>query len=70
MAGQGEEMTESCQPISPGARSDLPAGLAALARQGVLTPGAANDAGLYRMLPPVATGRLASWLLDEERGER
>lgn len=47
-----------------------PAGLVDLAKRGLVTIGAPNDAALYPKLPPVLPpGRLAR-LLDEERGPR
>ena len=59
--------------IPPGQRIDemsAPSVLVALARKGLLTLGAANEAAIYPKLPPILKPRRAADLLDEERGTR
>ena len=67
---RGEVVAELVQ---PGHRADEREGtsaLVALARRGVITLGAPNDASMYPLLPPVLARRRAADLLDEERGAR
>jgi prevent-host-death family protein len=76
-SGEGVLVTDRGEVVAelvpPGQRSDergIPSGLAALARRGQLTLGAANGAALYPKLPRLLKRRRVAALLDEERGTR
>lgn len=67
---RGEVVAEIRQPSSSRVEETLPPSLAALARRGLLTPGAPSDGAPYpRFDRPGRTG-LSERLLDEERGRR
>ena len=67
---RGEVVAELGPPGRPAEERALPAGLAALARKGLLTPGAPNEPGLYPALPRLTRKLRSDALLDEERGPR
>lgn len=67
---RGQVVAELRQPTPPGAAGDVPPSLAALARRGALTLGAAGTLDLYPSLAPLAPAGTAARLLAEERGER
>jgi prevent-host-death family protein len=70
---RGEVVAELTPPGQKSLDSGMPAGLAALARRGLVTPGSGSkdDAGVYRPLPRRKRGKLgAAELLDQERGSR
>jgi antitoxin (DNA-binding transcriptional repressor) of toxin-antitoxin stability system len=67
---RGQVVAELRPPTPPGAAPELHPGLAALARRGALTLGAAHEPGLYPGMRPLAPAGLAARLLAEERGER
>lgn len=68
---RGEVVAEISPPGQRTIDASVPAGLAALARQGLVTLGGQADIGLYAPLPrPRRLKRRAAQLLDDERGER
>ena len=67
---RGEIVAELIPPGPRVGEPGVPSALAALARRGELTLGVANDAALYRKLPPLLKRHRAATLLDEERGGR
>jgi antitoxin (DNA-binding transcriptional repressor) of toxin-antitoxin stability system len=75
-AGEGVLVTDRGEvvaelgPPSQGVESSLPPALLALARRGLLTPGAPGDAALYPALPRARRRRTSAQLLDDERGAR
>ncbi|GBD31649.1 Antitoxin VapB46 [bacterium HR33] len=68
---RGEVVAELGPPGRGGIDAAVPAGLAALARRGLVTLAAPGDAKLYPPLPRRRRRRYrAAQLLDEERGDR
>lgn len=67
---RGEVVAEIHRPGEQPADGDLPPGIAALVREGVLTPPRRGREATYRSLPPLAPGIDVLKLLDEERGDR
>jgi prevent-host-death family protein len=68
---RGEIIAELTPPGRGSSDPSVPAGVLALARRGLATPGSAADASLYRPLPRKGRRKLTSaQLLDEERGSR
>src|SRR5688500_7321345 len=68
---RGEVIAEITSPGHASADRSIPAGLAALARQGLVTLGADPDADVYVPLPRTRRRkRTAAQLLDDERGGR
>jgi antitoxin (DNA-binding transcriptional repressor) of toxin-antitoxin stability system len=68
---RGEVIAELSPPGQGKADTSLPAGVRALARRGLVLPGAPADPGLYKALPRSRRARRRSAeLLDEERGPR
>jgi antitoxin (DNA-binding transcriptional repressor) of toxin-antitoxin stability system len=68
---RGEVIAEINAPGEVRTDRSVPPGLAALARQDLVTLGAAAEAGIYVPLPrPRRRKRTAAQLLDAERGER
>jgi antitoxin (DNA-binding transcriptional repressor) of toxin-antitoxin stability system len=66
---RGEIVAELRPPRRPEERRALHPGIAALARRGVLTPGAPGASGLYPRLSPLLPAGSALDLLAAERGE-
>jgi prevent-host-death family protein len=64
------EVVAELTPPGQGVESSLPPAVLALARRGLLTPGAPGDASLYPPLPRRRRRRTAAQLLDDERGVR
>ena len=67
---RGEVVAELVPPGHGMGERGVPAGLALLARRGLVTLGAPNDPSLYPELPPVLKRYTSKQLLDEERGSR
>jgi antitoxin (DNA-binding transcriptional repressor) of toxin-antitoxin stability system len=67
---RGEVVAELIVPGLARSGSAASAPLVELARRGQVTLGAANSPAVYPPLAPLAASRLASGLLDEERGSR
>lgn len=68
---RGEVVAEFSPPGRGLTDTSVPAGLAVLARRGLLTLGSPGDAALYLALPRIhRRRRSAAELLDEERGSR
>jgi len=67
---RGEVVAELSAPGEAGAEPQGSTLLAALARKGLMTLGAANSAAIYPSLPPLLRSARASEFLDEERGSR
>ena len=67
---RGEAVAEICPLGYSPLPKDLPYGLVEMFKKGRLTLGAPNDKDAYPVLPPALSGRSASRLLDEERGDR
>ncbi len=67
---RGEVVAEIRHPASRRSDEAIDESLAALARRGLLTPGAPNDPSAYRQFEGPARAGLAARLLDEERGGR
>jgi prevent-host-death family protein len=68
---RGEIVAALTPPNHGLADPNVPAGLVALARRGLVTLGVQGDANLYPALPRTrARRRTAGQLLDEERGSR
>jgi antitoxin (DNA-binding transcriptional repressor) of toxin-antitoxin stability system len=68
---RGEVVAEITAPGQRVPESSVPAGLATLARRGIVTLGSGGDGDVYRPLPRRRRGRRsAAELLDEERGAR
>jgi prevent-host-death family protein len=68
---RGEVVAELTPPGQGRADSDVPAGLLALAKRGLVTLGAPGAASLYRAFPRRRKRKMtAAQLLDEERGSR
>ena len=67
---RGEVVAELGPPGQAAAAEDVPPGLAALAKRGLVTLGGPNDPSLYRDLPRVRLRGSSAELLDAERGER
>jgi antitoxin (DNA-binding transcriptional repressor) of toxin-antitoxin stability system len=67
---RGEVVAEIRPPAASGGDVTIDDSLAALARRGLLTPGAPNDPSVYRRFDRPARSGLAGRLLDEERGAR
>lgn len=67
---RGEVVAELAPPGQATVDTRIPTGLVALARKGLLTPGALNDSKLYPVLPRLLSQDRAAQLLDEERGTR
>jgi|SRR5579863_6335788 len=65
---RGEVVAELNPPGPQATEHAVPAGLVALVRKGLLTPGIPNDPGVYPALPRLLRRRRAAELLDEERG--
>jgi len=66
---RGEVVAELRQPGANGERTDLPAGLVELARQGFATlPEPRPHGRKYPRLPRIAEDGTAQRLLDEDRG--
>lgn len=70
ITGHGDVVAELVPPGQAAGESPLPAGLVALARRGLLTPGGQNASSLYPALPRLLGRRRLTQLLDEERGSR
>ena len=70
VTNRGEVVAELNPPGQSGAELGIPSGLAALARDGLVTVGAANDAELYPALPNLLPQGRSAQLLDTERGDR
>jgi prevent-host-death family protein len=64
------EVVAELTPPGHGVETTLPPAVLALARRGLLTPGAPGDAALYPPLPRARRRRSAAQLLDDERGGR
>ena len=65
------EVVAELSPSGPStAEQAIPAGLAALARKGLLTPGSPNEPGVYPSLPRLTRKLRSRDLLDEVRGPR
>ena len=68
---RGEVIAEITAPGQASADRSVPAGLAALARRGLVTLGVAPEAEVYVPLPRRrARKRTAAQLLNDERGDR
>jgi len=67
---RGEVVAELAPPGHAVAEGTMPPGLAALARQGLVTLGAANNPDVYPALSRALSPGRAAQLLDEERGGR
>ncbi len=67
---RGEVVAELRPPAGTGGDVTIDESVAALARRGLLTPGAPNDPSAYRRFERPARSGLATRLLDEERGGR
>lgn len=67
---RGEVVAEIRHPATSGINETINDSLAALARRGLLTPGAPNDPSAYRRFDGPGRAGLAARLLDEERGGR
>ncbi|MEO8315543.1 MAG: type II toxin-antitoxin system prevent-host-death family antitoxin [Pseudomonadota bacterium] len=68
---RGNVIAEIAPPGYGKSDPSIPAGIAALARRGLMTVGAAGGQPLYRTLPRLLRGKVsARQLLDEERGSR
>jgi prevent-host-death family protein len=65
---RGEVVAELLPPGQSGHSPEVPSVLVALARNGQLTLGAANQAELYPKLSPLLPEGRAQQLLDQERG--
>ena len=67
---RGEVVAEIGPPGSRSTRTDVPAGLQALARRGLATIGLPNNQAVYRRFRRVLEPGQLSALLDDERGDR
>jgi antitoxin (DNA-binding transcriptional repressor) of toxin-antitoxin stability system len=67
---RGEVVAELAPPGRSAGDAAIPAGLVALARQGLVTLGAANSSEVYPALPRLLPRERSAQLLDEERGGR
>jgi antitoxin (DNA-binding transcriptional repressor) of toxin-antitoxin stability system len=68
---RGQIVAELGPPGEAGSDRQLPVGLSALARRGLLTVGAPGDEDDYPPLPRTRPAkRTAAQLLDDERGDR
>lgn len=68
---RGEVVAEIRPPGHASLDPSVPAGLAELARRGIVTLGAPSDARVYPPLPrPQRRKRTAAQLLNDERGQR
>ena len=68
---RGQIVAELTPPGHDPTDASVPPGLAALAKRGLATLGAPNEASLYPALPRRRRGkRTAARLLDEQRGSR
>jgi antitoxin (DNA-binding transcriptional repressor) of toxin-antitoxin stability system len=67
---RGEVVAELNPPGQAAAEHAVPSGLIALARRGLMTLGAPNNAAPYPALPRLLRRRRTAQLLDEERGFR
>ena len=67
---RGEVVAELVPPGQRPDERDFPSGLMALARRGLVTLGASNEATLYPNLSRLLKRHRTALLLDEERGSR
>lgn len=67
---RGEVVAELAPPGQAARETHVPSGLAVLARQGLVTLGAPNDAAAYPPLSGLLPPGRTSELLDEERAGR